>query len=37
MAKKLLFIIVEGVSDKNALEPILSERIDDTQIHFEII
>lgn len=33
MTKKLFLFIVEGLSDKDALEPILSELFDMTKIH----
>ncbi len=37
MNKKILLFLVEGLSDKDALEPILSELVDDTKIHFEVL
>ncbi|MEG0330321.1 MAG: hypothetical protein RR602_08285 [Longicatena sp.] len=37
MSKKILLFLVEGLSDKDALEPILSELVDETKIHFEVI
>lgn len=37
MIKKILLFIVEGASDKDALEPILSELFDTTRIHFEVL
>ena len=37
MNKKILLFIVEGLSDKDALEPILSEIIDNNNIHFEVL
>ncbi len=37
MNKKILLFLVEGLSDKDALEPILSELVDSTKIHFEIL
>lgn len=37
MTKKLFLFIVEGLSDKNALDPIISELFDTTRIHFEIL
>lgn len=37
MDKKILLFIVEGLSDKDALEPILSEIIDNNNIHFEVL
>ncbi|MGX8850714.1 hypothetical protein [Amedibacillus sp. YH-ame10] len=37
MIKKVLLFLVEGLSDKEALEPILSELIDETRIHFEVL
>lgn len=37
MTKKVLLFLVEGLSDKDALEPILSELVDNTKIHFEVL
>ena len=37
MNKKILLFLVEGLSDKDALEPILSELVDSTKIHFEVL
>lgn len=37
MTKKVLLFVVEGLSDKDALEPILSELVDDKRIHFEVL
>ncbi|MEG0093790.1 MAG: hypothetical protein RR945_02295 [Erysipelotrichaceae bacterium] len=37
MSKKIILFIVEGLSDKDALEPILSELIDDTNLYFEVL
>lgn len=36
MKKKIILFIVEGLSDKNALDPILSEIIDESFIHFDV-
>lgn len=36
MNKKILLFLVEGLSDKDALEPILSELVDNTKIRFEV-
>lgn len=35
--KKVILFIVEGMSDKEALEPILSEMIDDNLVMFEVL
>ena len=35
--KDVLLFIVEGVSDKNALEPILAELIDTTSVKFVVL
>lgn len=35
--KKVLLFLVEGLSDKDALEPILSELFDHMKIHFEVL
>ena len=37
MNKKVLLFLVEGLSDKDALEPIISELVDSTKIHFEVL
>ncbi|WP_296877149.1 hypothetical protein [Thomasclavelia sp.] len=37
MTKKIILFIVEGLSDKDALEPILAELVDTTKIMFEVL
>lgn len=37
MTKKILLFLVEGLSDKDALEPILDVLIDSKKVHFEVI
>lgn len=37
MGKKILLFIVEGISDKDALEPILAELIDEKKVYFEVL
>lgn len=37
MTKRILLFLVEGLSDKDALEPILSELVDNTRVHFEVL
>ena len=37
MTKKILLFIVEGLSDKTALEPILGELVDSTRLHFTVL
>lgn len=37
MNKKVLLFLVEGLSDKDALEPILSELVDNTRVYFEVL
>ena len=35
--KKIILFIVEGLSDRDALEPILAELIDGKRVHFEVL
>lgn len=35
--KKVFLFIVEGLSDKEALEPIVSELLNDKKIYFKIL
>ncbi len=37
MNKKILLFLVEGLSDKDALEPILSELVDSAKIRFKVL
>ncbi|MFQ6793553.1 MAG: hypothetical protein ACLRT4_12310 [Thomasclavelia sp.] len=37
MTKKIILFIVEGLSDKDALEPIIAELVDTTKIMFEVL
>lgn len=35
--KKVILVIVEGICDKEVLEPLLSELIDDQRVLFEVL
>ena len=35
--KKVILFVVEGMSDKDALEPIVSELIDTSLVRFEVL